>query len=234
MSYCTNCGAEIASEGQKFCEKCGTSVTVTESGELKSNRERSAALIECPACKSEVSKHARKCPHCGHPLFEEKISKVESIFSNKLIDGAIVFIVMRILSPSGSNGYALLTDIIALLFCTAHFSQVSAEGLRFIGVPDRKMRSRILVAIYAFALTGSLTMLGVAGLFPDFPDERKSISILAWLVAFSAACYLLARRLSEERKARKNEFLTEEPSVNFDWLAILFSLSILTLVLVAI
>lgn len=31
-------------------------------------------LINCPACKKEISNKAASCPHCGHPINESETS----------------------------------------------------------------------------------------------------------------------------------------------------------------
>lgn len=55
---CTNC-REIYVNSLLYCPKCGNATQDT------SNNTK---LINCPACKKEVSSEAPNCPNCGQPI----------------------------------------------------------------------------------------------------------------------------------------------------------------------
>lgn len=42
----------------------------TPNGSSYLTKETPGALITCPACGRRISKSAKACPHCGHPINE--------------------------------------------------------------------------------------------------------------------------------------------------------------------
>jgi Double zinc ribbon len=82
MKYCANCGAELISESQRFCEKCGAPVSVEANSVNPSNISAKSDLINCPACQVEVSKAAKSCPKCGHPFESRSLAIVKELAQN--------------------------------------------------------------------------------------------------------------------------------------------------------
>lgn len=63
-----------------------------------------SALTNCPACKKEVAKSAKLCPHCG--------KKLKMGFFSKLVIGIFILIAIGIIaSPSKEDKLAVLNKI---------------------------------------------------------------------------------------------------------------------------
>ena len=82
------------------------------------------ALIQCPACKTEISNQAASCPKCGHPMVvtqppsEDTNSKPNLNLSNKYgIFGFLFGILLWWGGCLGFRGPRLDTDIPFLIFC---------------------------------------------------------------------------------------------------------------------
>ena len=61
-----------------------------------------ANLIECPACKQQVSSNAGTCPHCGEPIRKNKCRSVKGGFIS-IAAGLILCILMCAISQSSDG-----------------------------------------------------------------------------------------------------------------------------------
>jgi len=52
---CPNCGAEVLSDNEKFCRKCGFKLVVSE--DIPKTR--------CRSCNNMIDSNLRICPYCG-------------------------------------------------------------------------------------------------------------------------------------------------------------------------
>ena len=58
-------------------------------------------LIKCGECGKQVSNRAKSCPHCGNPIKEEIIKKVDVKTNSYAIAGFVLSIVAWLISPYG-------------------------------------------------------------------------------------------------------------------------------------
>jgi hypothetical protein len=67
---------------------------IKRSGER--DKERKIELVTCPACNEQVSNHAEKCIHCGHPF--------KSALSNVAAEAKMIEMIVAGRPPEGSVG----------------------------------------------------------------------------------------------------------------------------------
>ncbi len=81
MSYCRNCGKELA-EGAKFCFECGVPVQGNISSERKTVYE--GELHKCPSCGEILSSFVSVCPSCEYELRDTKTATSIKDFASKI------------------------------------------------------------------------------------------------------------------------------------------------------
>lgn len=77
MSYCTNCGSQIA-DNAKFCHKCGAT-NLNFANQSNSNQRREeyvGKVLKCPACGAEISAINAICPSCGHEINSTSVDPI--------------------------------------------------------------------------------------------------------------------------------------------------------------
>lgn len=98
MSYCTNCGSQIA-DNAKYCHKCGAT-NLNFANQSNSNQRREeyvGKVLKCPACGAEISGINAICPSCGHEI---NSTSVDPILKNLLM---ILINVMKLLQMRKKN-----------------------------------------------------------------------------------------------------------------------------------
>ena len=75
MSFCINCGQELA-EGAKFCANCGTAVNNAQSSKQRETTY-DGKIHKCPNCGEILESYATHCKACGYELRD--ISGVSSV-----------------------------------------------------------------------------------------------------------------------------------------------------------
>src|SRR5262245_35973979 len=60
--------------------KARSTATPTASSSYQSGRGATTNLLDCPACKQQVSAQAESCPHCGHPIKHQHPVRREPLF----------------------------------------------------------------------------------------------------------------------------------------------------------
>lgn len=79
MSFCTNCGAQIA-EGAKFCTNCGAASTRPESGR---KTVYDGNVHKCPNCGEALTAFASVCPTCGYEIRgKSAVASVQTFYSD--------------------------------------------------------------------------------------------------------------------------------------------------------
>lgn len=80
MWECTECVEKVEGQNYEFCWKCGAKKLTYQSAihspaatgcpaqALLDSSSAAPTLIDCPACRTQISNHALSCPHCGHPM----------------------------------------------------------------------------------------------------------------------------------------------------------------------
>jgi rRNA maturation endonuclease Nob1 len=74
LTECPHCNAKVPNKTSRFCEKCGKSLVIPQSGEAQITTEQNVQqppvqrFIYCPACGSRVEVGSTVCPSCGMNL----------------------------------------------------------------------------------------------------------------------------------------------------------------------
>lgn len=83
MSFCTNCGKELAAD-VRFCPACGKENTITTDDKTRRKQEYVGKVKKCPACGEEILALTAICPACGHELNSTKVSESLSKFISQI------------------------------------------------------------------------------------------------------------------------------------------------------
>ncbi|MBP5176125.1 MAG: zinc ribbon domain-containing protein [Treponema sp.] len=83
MTFCQNCGKELA-EDAKFCAGCGTPVGAKEEDGSKRTQKFLGGGVQykCPSCGAMLSKLTTKCPECGAAVeFKDNATQLKDFFA---------------------------------------------------------------------------------------------------------------------------------------------------------
>ena len=94
MAECDECRADVPLVADK-CWRCGRNFTSkpathaeTPAAEALSVPEQPSPLLPCPACSHKVSRAAKSCPSCGHPLAAITIEQTAKTWKVGKLTGA--------------------------------------------------------------------------------------------------------------------------------------------------
>lgn len=82
MSFCINCGRELA-EGEKFCANCGKSVNDSNSSSQRKITYE-GEVHKCPQCGEVLDSFITVCPSCGYELRGSSATSAVKEFATKL------------------------------------------------------------------------------------------------------------------------------------------------------
>lgn len=81
MSFCSNCGKELAT-GAKFCFECGA--PVDKANETVRRTVYSGEIHKCPSCGEILQSMTAICPSCGHEINSAKLSSALKEFIEEI------------------------------------------------------------------------------------------------------------------------------------------------------
>jgi uncharacterized protein YxjI len=139
MSFCANCGAE-ATEQQKFCEKCGSSISSSVKQSKTSSTSLAFSSTPEPAMKSYDRSGGLFDIHRNYYILKEKYwdwGSGEILDENNQVIGKMRRIILSI------RRRVELLEIDGTLSATIHSKIISARGAQDLKDPQGNMIARI-------------------------------------------------------------------------------------------